>query len=111
MTSTVFQLEYLSRYIIDLAIHDFQCVEYLPSLRAAAAIYLARRILKKCRPEDAWTGELCYYSSYEENDLYGCIQSFSKLLLKAEKSKFQVTKCVNKSEVKKKIIPSEHFIR
>ena len=89
------QLENLSRYLLDLSLVDVECARFLPSVRAAAAVLLSHKLLQptnfvpSSEKSAAWS--LAFYSGHVDHVLRPCMARYARLLLKAEKSKFQVS--------------------
>jgi hypothetical protein len=83
----------MSQYLLDLSLTDTHFVAFLPSIMAASAMYLSRKLTEV---DDPWNSSLAYYSRYSEKDLLSCTKAYSKALLKARTCKFQVNiKCHN----------------
>ena len=67
MTPRCLQVDHLCRYLLDLSLCDIHFVEHLASRKAAASIYVARRIvlhaeeLKDDESTIAWTRTLQFY--------------------------------------------------
>eukprot|EP00708_Paratrimastix_pyriformis_P002342 GAFH01001087.1.p1 GENE.GAFH01001087.1~~GAFH01001087.1.p1 ORF type:complete len:553 (-),score=132.25 GAFH01001087.1:277-1935(-) len=75
------QIGMLSRFITELALHDYYVsTHYLPSMVSAAAISLALRVVK--RP--AWTPTLIHYSGYQEHQLTECVHDLARTVLKLQ---------------------------
>lgn len=84
----------MSKYLLDLGVTDVKCVPFLPSMKAASVLYLALRLMGGDQTsDDVWDKSLVFYTSYTVNQLRPCIQRFSRMLQKAEISKYQVGKC------------------
>lgn len=65
------QLEFLGYYLAELSLLDFNCVKFLPSLVAAAVIFLSRFTLQpKSHP---WSLALQRCSGYKAADLKECV--------------------------------------
>lgn len=74
----------LTHYIADLSLLDIRSLRFPPSLLAAAALYLARRMLSATDDERAavWHSSLQYYSEYREGDMAECAAHLLRLLCK-----------------------------
>lgn len=72
-------------YLLELLLQDYTGVVLLPSLKAAAALYLARQTLhpKGC-PREAWTKQTEYYTGYSARALEPCVRRLHALHLRAE---------------------------
>lgn len=75
----------LVAYLLELLLQDYQGVTLLPSLKAAAALYLARQTLhpRGC-PREAWTGQTEHYTGYRPRDLEPCVRRLHALHVRAE---------------------------
>ena len=83
----------MSQYLLDLSLTGAHFVAFRPSIMAASAMYLSRKLTEV---DDPWNLSLAYYSRYSEKDLLSCTKAYSKALLKAPTCKFQVNiKCYN----------------
>ena len=79
-----------AQYLLDLSLTDVRMVSVLASTRAAAAVWVARRMLEVDPTKKVWTATLAYYTSKSETSLRPVIERYAKSLLKAEHYKFQV---------------------
>nr|KAG5695271.1 hypothetical protein BaRGS_028206 [Batillaria attramentaria] len=73
----------LAKYLMELTIMEYDMVHYPPSHIAAAALYLAIKLLDN----SAWTETLVYYSTYSEEQLQPVAAKMASLVVKAETSK------------------------
>ncbi|XP_004252821.1 G2/mitotic-specific cyclin C13-1-like [Solanum lycopersicum] len=65
------QLEFLGHYLAELSLLDYNCVKFLPSLVAAAVLFLSRFTLQpKSHP---WSLALQRCSGYRPGDLKECV--------------------------------------
>ncbi|KAJ8539526.1 hypothetical protein K7X08_013778 [Anisodus acutangulus] len=97
------QLEFLSYYLAELSLLDYNCVKFLPSLVAAAVIFLSRFTLQpKSHP---WNLALQSCSGYKGADLKDCVLIIHDLQLSRRgsnlaavrgKYKLHKFKCVSK---------------
>ncbi|XP_009603340.1 putative cyclin-A3-1 [Nicotiana tabacum] len=65
------QLEFLGYCLAELSILDYSCVKYLPSLLAAAVVFLSRFTLQP--NTHPWSLALEQYSGYKAADLKECV--------------------------------------
>ncbi|XP_057429658.1 putative cyclin-A3-1 [Lotus japonicus] len=73
------QIEFLSNYLAELSLMDYECIRFLPSVIAASAIFLARFILS---PDDhPWTPSLQEYTGYQAIELKACVLILHDLYL------------------------------
>ena len=92
----MFQLQPLCQYLLDLILQDAKCLSLLPSLKATAAICLARHIVLEAsisdqeRDDAAMTPELRFYSGYVEAQLAAAMERFAQLLVRAKTAKLKV---------------------
>lgn len=75
----------LVSYLLELLLQDYQGVSLLPSLKAAAALYLARQTLhpRGC-PREAWSRQTEYYTGYTARVLEPCVRRLYALHVRAE---------------------------
>lgn len=66
-------LHFLSNYLTELSLLDYSMLAFLPSLVAAAGVYLANMILRR-RP---WDINLSHYSGYTASDIQACVKALS----------------------------------
>ncbi|XP_059148741.1 G2/mitotic-specific cyclin-B-like [Physella acuta] len=78
----------LAKYLLELAMIEYDMVHIRPSHLAAAALYLAMVVLDGSK----WTHTLHYYSSYSENDLHPLAKKLAQLVVKAETNKLTAVK-------------------
>ncbi|KAJ8453290.1 hypothetical protein Cgig2_008174 [Carnegiea gigantea] len=73
------QLEFLGYYLAELSLLDYNCVRFLPSTVAAAAVFLAKfTINPKKHP---WNSSLQSYTGYKPLDLKECVLRIQELQL------------------------------
>lgn len=75
----------LAKYLMELAIIEYDMAHYAPSLLSAAALCLSMKILYNM----PWTTTLVHYSKYEEKDLKPLMGKLARIALKAETQKLQ----------------------
>lgn len=81
------QLRTLGKFLLEVTIVDHKFIGILPSLCSAAAMYIARLILRK---DPVWHGNLIHYSGgYRVEDMRECVQLiFNYLLAPIEHDEF-----------------------
>ncbi|XP_019199920.1 PREDICTED: putative cyclin-A3-1 [Ipomoea nil] len=73
------QLEFLGYYLAELSLLDYSCIKFLPSMVAAAVVFLSRFTLK---PEvHPWSQSLQDYTGYKPADLKECVSVIHDLQL------------------------------
>ena len=77
-------------YLLDLSLTDYKMVSVLPSSRAAAAVWVARRMFHKDPAFTTWPPTMVYYTSMNETTVRPVTCHLVQSLLHAEKSKLQV---------------------
>ncbi|BFY97698.1 hypothetical protein BsWGS_00738 [Bradybaena similaris] len=78
----------LAKYLMELAMVEYDMAHIRPSYIAAAALHLAMRILDGSQ----WTPTLQFYSFYSEDELLPLVQKLAQLVVKAESSKLVAVK-------------------
>ena len=68
----------VSKFLLELAALQYGMLEYLPSMQAAAAVYLARRM---CGEAELWSKTTEYYSGYSLEDIMPCVRALNALVL------------------------------
>jgi cyclin A len=64
---------FLTNYIAESMLLEYSMLKYNPSMVAAASIRLARRMLRRAKPNRAcWTKDLEDYTGYKDTDLHAC---------------------------------------
>jgi cyclin A len=79
-------------YLIELALIDSLCVQFKPSIIAAAAVYLAQWNQHKAK---CWSAELIKVSGFKQSELDGAIEALQKLYIKVESTPVQSNGNVN----------------
>ncbi|KAI4316648.1 hypothetical protein L6164_024608 [Bauhinia variegata] len=78
--SSGLQFEFLSYYLAELSLLDYNCVKFLPSLVAASVIFLVRFMLNpNVHP---WNSTLHQHSGYEPANLKECVLLIHDLYLR-----------------------------
>ncbi|XP_021827304.1 cyclin-A3-4-like isoform X2 [Prunus avium] len=84
------QLEFLSCYLVELSLLDYSCVQFLPSVVAASAIFLSRFTIQ---PEvHPWSLALQSYSGYRPSDLKMCVRAIHDLQLNIKGSSLRAVR-------------------
>ena len=92
----------VAKYLVELAAVDYGMLRYLPSLVAAGAAYLSRRLTNK---RDPWTPTAVFYTGYTLEQILPCVRDLNNLLLnpnpklKAVRTKFASSKFGKVSEI------------
>ncbi|XP_078430298.1 cyclin-A3-1-like isoform X2 [Wolffia australiana] len=95
------QFEFLSNYLAELSLIEYNCVGFLPSIVAAASVFLARFTLNPTT--HPWTASLQHYTGYKPAELEGCVhyihemqvgRKVASLLAVRDKYKLHKFKCV-----------------
>lgn len=87
-----------ARYLSELALIDYNFLQYTPRQVAAASTYIALRLMKFSPP---WNENLKQASGLDETDLKPCAKDLMNLLDQAEKSNL---KAVRKKYSQKKFM-------
>ena len=82
-------MQHLSSYLINLTLPSIHMVPVAPSLLAASAIFVSRRVLVADEPV-TWSQALAFYTGYEQGELTFAVRMMAKMLLRAPVSKYQV---------------------
>lgn len=77
---------FLAQHFIELNLLDYEMLKYAASLKAACAIYLARKILK-IDSNNYWSSHLISQTGYTEKDLQGCLKDIMNFISLVIKSK------------------------
>ncbi|KAH6773122.1 hypothetical protein C2S52_004037 [Perilla frutescens var. hirtella] len=77
------EFDFLCYYLGELSLLDYGCVQYIPSMIAASAIFLARFILQ---PKVQWTQALQQRTGYKPHELKKCVLRLHHLLQRSELS-------------------------
>nr|GMD50696.1 putative cyclin-A3-1 [Ipomoea batatas] len=77
--SQILQLEFLGYYLAELSLLEYRCVKFLPSMVAAAVVFLSRFTLN---PEvHPWNQALQDYTGYKPADFKECVSIIHDLQL------------------------------
>lgn len=78
----------LSRYLLELSLHEAKFVAERPSKIASACLCLSLKLKK----EYAWDVNFYYHTGYEERELIKLMRSLNKMIIDAPKSKLQTVR-------------------
>jgi len=78
----------LAKYLMELTLVEYECAHWNPSLLAATSLYVTLKIFGDSSTK--WTPTLEFYSNYNEQQLLSSASLLCKIIIKSEKSKFQV---------------------
>ncbi|PIM98172.1 G2/Mitotic-specific cyclin A [Handroanthus impetiginosus] len=70
------RLECMASYLIELSLLSYQMVQFLPSMVAASAVFLAQHILFP--GEQPWNATLQHYTHYKPSDLCRCVLALNE---------------------------------
>eukprot|EP01112_Ceratiomyxa_fruticulosa_P004065 TRINITY_DN1440_c0_g2_i1.p1 TRINITY_DN1440_c0_g2~~TRINITY_DN1440_c0_g2_i1.p1 ORF type:complete len:295 (-),score=57.19 TRINITY_DN1440_c0_g2_i1:301-1185(-) len=73
----------LSKYLTELSLPEYKMVQYLPSVIAAASVFLARQM---AGVTPTWTPTLIKYTTYQEKDVISCARELNAIARKASTS-------------------------
>jgi hypothetical protein len=91
VTGDSIQSFYLAQFILEYSLMEYNMLTYCPSLKAAACLYIARKILKL---ECSWPRCLLCVTGYQERDLKACAKDLCHILELIPK--LSLKSCVNK---------------
>ncbi|XP_027902007.1 putative cyclin-A3-1 isoform X2 [Vigna unguiculata] len=84
------QFEFLSCYLADLSLLDYDCLKILPSIVAASAVFLARFIIA---PEvHPWSSSLSGCSGYQPVELKECVLILHDLYFSRKAASFKAVR-------------------
>ncbi|XP_065672667.1 G2/mitotic-specific cyclin-B [Hydra vulgaris] len=78
----------LAKYLMELTLVEYEFITKLPSEIAAAALYLALKLID----DSNWTPTLAHYSGYTEDEISSTVSKLSILTLSMDNSKYQAVK-------------------
>lgn len=78
----------LSRYLLELSLHEAKFVAERPSKIAAACLCLSLKMKK----EHSWNVNFSYHTGYEERELEKLMHDLNKMIIDAPKSKLQTVR-------------------
>ncbi|XP_047310700.1 cyclin-A2-4-like [Impatiens glandulifera] len=75
------ELEFLANYLTELTLVDYEFLKFIPSMIAAAAVFLARWTLdQSIHP---WNSTMVYYTKYKASDLKTIVHAMHDLQMNA----------------------------
>jgi len=78
----------LSRYLLELSLHEAKFVDVRPSKISAACLSLSLKLKK----EQSWDVNFSYHTGYEERELRQMILDLNKMMKDAPKNKLQTVR-------------------
>ncbi|CAK9811737.1 G2/mitotic-specific cyclin-B [Anthophora plagiata] len=85
----------MAKYFLEQSLVYYEMCHYPPSLIAAAAIYLAFVIIGNDDEDEqkfVWTNTLAHYSTYTKDDVLPVVREAAKIIVNADKSKYQAVR-------------------
>merc|ERR1712059_91979 len=83
----------LAKYIMEVAMLEYEMAHFPPSKIAAAALFLSLRLLEpEAKLSTVWTQALENYSTYKAKDLLGLVFKMAEVLANMEENKWQAVK-------------------
>lgn len=80
----------LAKYLMELTLVEYECAHWKPSFLAAVSLFVTLKVLAQSEHSSPkWSPTLQFYSNYNEEQLLTGASVLCKIILKAEKSKFQ----------------------
>ncbi|KAK7410071.1 hypothetical protein VNO78_00561 [Psophocarpus tetragonolobus] len=84
------KIEFLSFYLAELSLMDYDCIRFLPSVMAASVIFLARFIFS---PEvHPWTSSLSEFTGYISVELKECVLTLHDLYFSRKAESFKAVR-------------------
>lgn len=84
------QFEFLSCYLAELSLLDYNCIKFLPSLVAASVVFVARFMFRpKTHP---WNSALHQLTRYKPADLKECVQNIHDLYVSRRGASLQAVR-------------------
>ncbi|EFA86843.1 cyclin [Heterostelium album PN500] len=80
----------LSKYLTEISTLDYKLLKYVPSMIAAASIYVARRMTMRNGP--FWNITLEHYTCYKEADIMQCALEINDVRKREENTSLKATK-------------------
>ncbi|KAJ7553456.1 hypothetical protein O6H91_06G098800 [Diphasiastrum complanatum] len=113
---TSLQLEFLGNYLAELTLVEYSFLQYLPSMVAASAVFLAKLTMDSER--NPWNTTLQHYTGYQPSVLKDCVQAMFELqcnthncTLPAIREKYRQHKFKSVSALRPPTnLPSEFFL-
>eukprot|EP00111_Clytia_hemisphaerica_P024634 TCONS_00072616-protein len=88
VTGMSMQILTLSRYLLELSLHESKFVAERPSKVAAACLCLSLKLKK----EHSWNVNFSYHTGYEERELEKLVRDLNKMMTDAPKNKLQTVR-------------------
>lgn len=83
----------LAKYLLELALIEYDMAHVKPSILAAAACCLSIAVINEVmEPLRVWTPTLMHYTKYKYADFKPVVYGFAHMLVNAETSKFKAVK-------------------
>jgi len=83
----------VAKYIMEVAMLEYEMAHYPPSKIAGAALFLSLRLLEpEAKLSTVWTQALETYSTYKAKDLLGLVFKMAEVLANMEENKLQAVK-------------------
>ncbi|KAG2325962.1 hypothetical protein Bca52824_008690 [Brassica carinata] len=73
------EIEFLANYLTELTLIECQFLKFLPSVKAASAVYLAKWTMNQS--SHPWNATMEHYTAYKASDLKECVQAMQELQL------------------------------
>jgi hypothetical protein len=70
---------FIAQYLIELSLLEYKMLIYPPSMKASAALFLSRKILKIDAP-NCWNNTLQFHTNYKEKELVNCAKDYCSIL-------------------------------
>lgn len=80
--------ELLTNYLVELTLQEYRMLKYLPSVIAAASIYLALKTMG----QQPWTPELLQHACYTEQAIMPCVRDINALHKNAAANNLQAVR-------------------
>jgi cyclin B len=95
----------LAKYFLELALVQYQLSHYPPSIMAAAALWLALKLLDSAFE---WSQTLIYYTKYQEADFVACLRRLCRVVVKTHTQEIKQQAIRNKFSTSKFMEISKH---
>ncbi|KAL1512786.1 hypothetical protein ABEB36_002316 [Hypothenemus hampei] len=83
----------LGKYILELALLEYNLAHVKPSMIAAATCCLAIAVINEVmEPRRCWTPTLTYYTNYKYSDFKDILVELAHVIVKAESSKYTIAR-------------------
>jgi hypothetical protein len=78
----------LAKFLMEMTLPEYELAYCLPSLLAAASLYLSLRLLT----DASWSETLAFYSGYSEEEIMPVVRRMCQVVVDSEKSKLQAVR-------------------